>query len=162
MAESDSVRWQIFADGWQYWLERPLFGHGLGAYVERQLSESGHYQVFHSVPIWLMAEMGVVGLAAGLAAFGYLALGAWRLMRDPRSRNWGVGLVMALICWGAGNLVHDFAFQRLFWFFTAFAFGCSAAERGAARRRSATEPSGERDGTRPGWNRNDSRDANTE
>ena len=141
---SDSVRWQTFADGWQYWIERPLFGHGLGAYVERQLAESGHYQVFHSVPIWLMAEMGAVGLAAGLAAFGCLALGAWRLMRDPRSRDWGVGLTMALICWGAANLVHDFAFQRLFWFFTAFAFGCSAAERGAARQRSGTEPSRER------------------
>ena len=67
---------------------------------------------------------------------------------------------MALICWGAGNLVHDFAFQRLFWFFTAFAFGCSAAAHGAARLRSGTEPTRERDGTRPGWNRNDSRDAN--
>lgn len=161
---SDSVRWQTFADGWQYWLERPLFGHGLGAYVERQLAESGHYQVFHSTPIWLMAEMGAVGLAAGLAAFGCLALGAWRLMRDPRSRDWGVGLMMALICWGAGNLVHDFAFQRLFWFFAAFAFGCAAAEHVAARQRSGTEPSRERerDGTWPGWNRNDSRDANAE
>lgn len=159
---SDSVRWVTFADGWRYWLERPLFGHGLGAYVAGQLAEKGHYLVFHSVPIWLMAEMGAVGLATGLAAFGWLALGAWRLMRDPRSRDWGVGLVMALICWGAGNLVHDFAFQRLFWFFAAFAFGCAAAEHVAARRRFGTEPSRERDAARPGWNLNDSRDANAE
>ena len=138
MVASDSPRWQGLADGWQYWIDRPIFGHGLGAYVERQLADSGDYLLFHSVPIWLMAEMGAVGLAAGLAAFGCLALGARRLMLDPRCRHWGVGLMMALICWGAANQVHDFAFQRSFWFFTAYAFGCSSAARRTARQCAGT------------------------
>ena len=132
--DSDSERWRTIMDGWHFWLERPIFGHGIGAYVESQLAETGSYLVFHSVPIWLLAETGMVGLAVGLAAFGCLVIGARRLMRDPRCRLWGVGLMMALICWGAGNLVHDFVFQRPFWFFTAFAFGAASVAQGTATR----------------------------
>ena len=143
VVDSDSERWQTFVDGWYYWLERPIFGHGLGAYVENQLADSGHFLVFHSAPIWLMAEMGIVGLAVGLTAFGCLVVGAVRLMRDPDCRVWGAGLLMALICWGAGNLVHDFVFQRSFWFFAAFAFGASSVAQGTARQRAGHELSEE-------------------
>ena len=137
-ADSDSERWQTIMDGYYLWIERPISGHGLGAYVESQLADPGQYQVFHSVPLWLMAEMGIIGLAVGLAAFGCLALSAHRLMRDPARGAWGVGLLMALICWGAANLVHDFAFQRSFWFFIALAFGLLPAADEADPQR--TEP----------------------
>ena len=141
---SDSERWRTIMDGWHFWLERPIFGHGIGAYVESQLADTGSYLVFHSVPIWLLAETGMVGLAVGLAAFGCFAMGARRLMRDPGSRAWGTGLLIALVCWGAGNLVHDFTFQRTFWFFVAFAFGVSSLARSGARQRGARQLSGEK------------------
>ena len=120
---SDAQRWQTIVDGWHLWIERPIFGHGLGAYVHNQLSNSETFVVFHSVPIWLMAEMGIIGLAVGVTAFVFLLLGAVRLTRDPALRDWGVGLVMILMCWGAAALVHDFTFQRVFWFFMGLAFG---------------------------------------
>ena len=120
---SDAQRWQTIVDGWHLWIERPIFGHGLGAYVQSQLSKSGTFVVFHSVPIWLMAEMGIIGLVVGVTAFVLLLSGAARLTRDSALRDWGVGLVMILICWGTATLVHDFTFQRVFWFFMGLAFG---------------------------------------
>ena len=134
--DSDPVRWQTYVDGWHLWIESPIFGQGLGAYVESQVVGADPLLVHHSVPLWLMSEMGLIGLAVGIAAFGYLALSAIRLMRDPVYRVWGAGLLMVLLCWGAASLLHDFAFQRTFWFFIALAFGLSPAAFAAERRRS--------------------------
>ena len=126
---SDPDRWQTFVDGWSLWLQSPIFGSGLGAYIEYQ--DTDRILVFHSVPLWMMAEMGFVGLAVGLAAFGCLALGAIRLTCNPHSRVWGIGLLMAWTCWGAGNLLHDFALQRSLWFLVALAFGVMPSADGA-------------------------------
>ena len=141
---SDPDRWQTLVDGWYLWLERPIFGHGLGAYVESQIADADQFQVFHSVPLWLMAEMGLVGLAVGLGCFGWFALSACRMMRSPAHRAWGTGLMMILICWSAASMLHDLFYQRSFWFLVGLAFGLLPAANGS----------------RPGWNRNDSRDAN--
>ena len=120
---SDPDRWQILMDGWYLWLERPIFGQGLGAYVESQLAGAGQFQVPHSVPLWWMSEMGIIGLVVGVACFVWLALSAGRMMRSRDHRAWGTGLMMALICWGAASMIHDFFYQRTFWFFVGLAFG---------------------------------------
>lgn len=126
-ASSDHQRWQTIVDGWHLWMEHPVVGHGLGAYVHGQRLISQEFVVFHSVPIWLMAEMGLIGLAVGLACFAGLLLSARRMMRDPAHRAWGVGVLIALFCWGAASQVHDFFFQRSFWFFLGLAFGFAPA-----------------------------------
>ena len=133
---SETMRWQTYVDGWHLWIESPVFGNGLGAYVESQIPGAEPLLVHHSVPLWLMSEMGLIGLAVGIAAFGYLALSAFRLMRDPVYRVWGAGLLMVLLSWGAASQLHDFAFQRTFWFFIALAFGLSPAALGAEPQRS--------------------------
>ena len=121
--DSDPDRWQTLMDGWYLWLERPIFGQGLGAYVESQLADAGQFQVPHSVPLWWMSEMGIIGLVVGVACFGWLALCACRMMRSRDHRAWGTGLMMALICWGAASMIHDLFYQRTFWFFVGLAFG---------------------------------------
>ena len=145
---SETTRWQTYVDGWHLWTESPIFGQGLGAYVESQVAVAGPLLVHHSVPLWLMAEMGLIGLAVGIAVFGYLALSAIRLMRDPVHWAWGAGLLMVLLCWGAASQLHDFAFQRTFWFFIALAFGLSPAAWPADPRRSQPG-SGARRSTEP-------------
>ena len=132
---SETMRWQTYVDGWHLWLEAPIFGQGLGAYVQSQAAGAGPPLVHHSVPLWLMSEMGLIGLAVGTAAFGYLALSAFRLMRDPVHRVWGTGLLMVILCWGAATQLHDFAFQRMFWFFIALGFGLLPAALAAEPRR---------------------------
>ena len=133
-ASSDHERWRTIVEGWRLWLEHPIIGQGLGAYVQSQLAVSETFLVFHSVPIWLMAEMGLIGLAVGLASFACLYLSAHRMRHEPDLRAWGVGVLMVLLCWGAANQLHDFFVQRAFWFFLGLAFAVSPAAIRARRR----------------------------
>ena len=124
--QSNREHIQILLDGWNLWLDRPIFGNGLGAYVETRLAETGQVEVHHSVPMWLLSEMGIVGLGVGLVSFGFLVLSARRIMRTSTCRILGTGLMIALICWGFASQVHDFFYQRTFWFFVALAFGIAS------------------------------------
>ena len=110
---SDALRWQTTTAGLRQWLQHPLFGYGLGSfYLESQRAGSA-VLVIHSVPIWFLAEMGLIGLGAyvlflaallnwGLAAAGHIA------------RKRGVLALLALFV--LMGLVHDIFFQRTFWF----------------------------------------------
>ena len=124
---SDSERWTTILDGWRLWLESPIYGNGLGAHVQERLSASENFVIIHSVPVWLMAEMGLIGLVAVVFGFARLFLSATRLLPDPAYRAWGVGLIIMLMCAGAANLVHDFFFQRSFWFVLALGFALPLA-----------------------------------
>src|SRR5215813_14970404 len=64
--QSDALRWRSNVLGWQAWLQHPLLGGGLGAFLLARESAGLPMLVIHSVPIWFMAEMGLVGLAAYL------------------------------------------------------------------------------------------------
>lgn len=117
----DLERWTSITDGWVMWLERPIFGSGLGAYMHHYLSTTGGPLVIHSVPVWLLAETGLVGLLAVAGTFGIAMRQAFRGMARPDtagtdSAGWAVGLLVTLVCLGAAAIVHDFFFQRSFWF----------------------------------------------
>ncbi len=112
----DLERWTSITDGWAMWLERPVFGHGLGAYMHHYLSTTGGPLVIHSVPVWLLAETGLVGLLTVAATFGVAMRVAFCGMARPNTAGWAVGLLVALVTLGAAAIVHDFFFQRSFWF----------------------------------------------
>lgn len=112
----DLERWTSITDGWAMWLERPIFGSGLGAYMHHHLSTTGGPLIIHSVPVWLLAEAGLVGLLAVGGTFALLLIHAYRHVRHPAAAGWAIGLLVALVCLAAGAAVHDFFFQRSFWF----------------------------------------------
>ncbi|QDO96738.1 flippase-like domain-containing protein [Ferrovibrio terrae] len=112
----DLERWTSITDGWAMWLERPIFGNGLGAYMHHYLSTTGGPLVIHSVPVWLLAETGLVGLLVVAGTFGIAIRHAFRGMAMPETAGWAIGLLVALVCLGAATTVHDFFFQRSFWF----------------------------------------------
>lgn len=112
----DLERWTSITDGWSMWLERPIFGNGLGAYMHHYVISTGGPLVIHSVPVWLLAETGLIGLLTFAATFGFATRHAYRGLSRPEGSGWAVGLLIALICIAAAALVHDFFFQRSFWF----------------------------------------------
>ncbi len=129
----DLERWTSIADGWAMWLERPIFGNGLGAYMHHYLSATGGPLIIHSVPVWLLAETGLIGLLVVGGTFGSLLIHAYRHVRHPAAAGWAVGLLIAMVCVAAGAAVHDFFFQRSFWFllglFAALPHGNKSAPR---------------------------------
>lgn len=132
----DLERWTSITDGWAMWLERPVFGSGLGAYMHHYLSTTGGPLVIHSVPVWLLAETGLVGLLAVAGTFGIAMWHAFRGMARPKtaeadSAGWSVGLLAALVCLGAAAIVHDFFFQRSFWFLLGLLAALPNSDRAA-------------------------------
>lgn len=113
---SDSERWLSIVEGWNLWLQHPVFGAGLGGYVQERLSAGREFLVVHSIPVWLLAEMGLVGLFVVAVVLILLVNNAFQLLAQPNRHGWGLGLLIIVACMTAAGLVHDFFFQRSFWF----------------------------------------------
>jgi hypothetical protein len=133
--ESNAQRWQSIVLGLQAWLQHPVFGNGLGAFLLDRMNAGLPVIVIHSVPVWFMAEMGLVGLAgyvifvASLLWYGVLAL--WR--NPGRAR----GLLVVVTVFVLMGLVHDVFFQRTFW----FAIGLLLVDGGRIARQRDQAPS---------------------
>ena len=112
--ESDALRWQSTALGLEAWLRHPVFGGGLGTFLLDRETAGLPLVVVHSVPIWFLAEMGLVGLAAyGFFVASLAVAGVAALRRhDGRAR----GLLIVVAVFVLMGLVHDIFFQRTFWF----------------------------------------------
>ena len=125
-AESDALRWQSTTLGLEAWLRHPVFGGGLGTFLLERETAGLPLVVIHSVPIWFLAEMGIVGLAAYavfVASLAAAGVAAWR-RKAPRA----LGLMIAVAVFVLMGLVHDLFFQRTFW------FACGLLLVDAARR----------------------------
>lgn len=110
---SDVLRWQTTTAGLQQWLQHPLFGYGLGSYYLESQRAGSAVVVIHSVPIWFLAEMGLIGL--GAYVFFVATLLNWGLAEGGNiARKRGVLALLALFV--LMGLVHDVFFQRTFWF----------------------------------------------
>lgn len=107
---SDQDRFKSIVDGLRLFSDNPVFGRGLGAYIAEQ--KNAAYVVIHSTPIWLMAEMGLIGLLAFLVpAFRIMQLEIKRIEFDPVS---GL-LVFMLVAFGMMSAVHELLYQRPIW-----------------------------------------------
>ncbi len=67
-------------------VENPVLGVGGDAYLRGSHSDQGDDPVLyaHDLPLELAAELGLVGLAAGVALYFGAGRAAWRARRDPR------------------------------------------------------------------------------
>ena len=102
-------RIQIWARAWDYIIETPLFGAGLGTFRARYAGYTGGYWggvVFdmgtphaHNVLIQMAYDVGLVGLAAYLALVGLAICDGLRLCRQGRGfgASLAAGIVAALV-----------------------------------------------------------------
>jgi hypothetical protein len=125
-------RWESMIGGWNLWREFPLFGAGLGAYFGQHLKATGIPLVIHSTYLWVMAEMGIVGLIC-FAAPPVVALRG--LLRDPgwKAKWTSIATVNALLAMGVMSLAHEMAYQRAFWLVAGVLVAAPAALRRPGR-----------------------------
>jgi len=126
---SDTERWVSLTSGLAMWLDHPLFGAGLGAFVQGHLSRTGTLLVIHNSLVWLLAEFGVVGTLPWVGLFLAAALAAWRGVTRTPSR-WPAATLGVLLAFALASLVHDLLYQRLLWLL----LGTFLAVPDAARR----------------------------
>lgn len=111
---STTERLLTIRTGLEMWLSRPFFGEGLGAFARLSLGENGKQLVIHSVPIWLLAEFGLVGFVVVLSLPVAVAFKFARSFSNRRPPVIGLSLGL-LALFAVFGMVHDIAYQRLFW-----------------------------------------------
>lgn len=114
-AHADSERWETVWRGLALWREAPIFGQGLGGFIHDRLVQGKTSQVIHNVPVWVLAEMGLVGFLMFAAALLLVVRG---LVLQRAAPGAAVPANAALICLAVfclGGLTQDFFYQRMFW-----------------------------------------------
>lgn len=130
-AQSDAERFTTLHEAWQLFVAHPVFGAGLGAFVEQHLRATGEFLVIHSTPLWLLAEFGLIGTAAIVAP---LARTVW-LEAGPSGKrdDAGVMLLVIIATFGVMSLVHEMMYQRLFWLMLGAGLALIPASSSAAK-----------------------------
>ena len=109
---SDLLRWDTIARGIDMWISNPFFGAGLGVFFETSRIYYDQHIVIHSTPVWVLAELGLVGFTLLIV----IALSVFKsafLLDFKKPENACVLIIMAhFLVFG---LVHEIFYQRIFW-----------------------------------------------
>jgi O-antigen ligase len=61
---SITERWRTIIEGLEMWSNYPIFGKGLGAYLNKEMIEHNVPLIIHNTYIWILAEFGTIGFTA--------------------------------------------------------------------------------------------------
>lgn len=143
------VRAESYRQAVDQWLDAPIFGNGLGFHLHgRNIASSDTQapQLIHNTGLWILSEMGAVGLTVFVVLFGSLLqrfLAAFRMTRNDNSYYSDVFLsvLLVMIGWLVMSQAHEMLYQRTLWLMLGIALGASAgvaANRHAFVKKSAT------------------------
>jgi hypothetical protein len=124
---SDTVRLQSIIGGIQIWLEHPFFGGGLGSFLLSREAAGLKSLVILSVPVWFLAEMGLVGLLAYFWFAGAITLRGVSGLRE--GHFYASSLLAIVVIFVLMGLVHDIFAQRTFWFAASLALVTTVPSR---------------------------------
>jgi hypothetical protein len=120
--ESNAQRIASLQGGWEMFVNHPVFGGGLGAFIEGQTRTTGTPLVIHSTPLWLLAELGIVGFLA--FAVPFIRILKFEMQHADPHDQVRMFLIMALLGFAVMAAVHDLAFQRGLWLLAGAALAC--------------------------------------
>jgi hypothetical protein len=108
---SITERMQSILGGLHLWIQSPLFGAGLGAFIYNWMLTHPIPLVIHNSWVWMLAEMGVAGFVAFTGLLSAMFYYAWQTRHQWESRL----VILLLISFGLISLVHEMLYQRLLW-----------------------------------------------
>lgn len=113
-ADSNQERWLTLIYGFKMWCHSPFFGEGLGVFIANSTDRFGHSTVIHNTPLWILAELGLVG--AVVLGWSFLKLWGYSIKavstQDELSRS---ALLLLLIAFIVFSQFHEMLFQRIIW-----------------------------------------------
>ena len=113
--------------GLKLFLSHPIFGAGLGAFRnEMILGLDGIPLIIHSTPVWLLAELGIVGFAVFAGSAVYVFFKGWQ---EARKEQAFALTVLCLVAFAVMSAPADMLYQRAFWLL----MGAGLALRRSAR-----------------------------
>jgi len=124
---NDGLRLQSLLGGLDLWLKYPLFGAGLGVFIQQRMAEFGEPLVIHNSAMWILAELGLVGFATFATGFFLMVKNAWVRRLLPLEGRQHVLLLLLAAMMAVHATFHDMFFQRTFWFFLGACLAVPAA-----------------------------------
>lgn len=109
-------RLSFIEEGLALWAERPVFGIGLGSYLELNQWTT----MIHNTYLWLLVDTGLVGLSV----CGALFFGVWRNLRvalraGTLGSEWARGVLAAFVSMLGFMMGIEGLYQRHLWFLFA-------------------------------------------
>ncbi|MBV2181860.1 MAG: flippase-like domain-containing protein [Castellaniella sp.] len=109
---SDHGRLEMLVAALNAWLNHPIFGEGLGAFLLDSKQTLGLSMIIHNTVLWLLAEVGLVGAIPFILTFVLIVRSAW-IGRMGAVRSHGVLLIMLMFA--VMSQFHEVLYQRIFW-----------------------------------------------
>lgn len=104
--------WTTVRDGFLMFKEHPIFGAGLGVFIEQW--QGAYPLIIHNSLVWLLAEFGFIGaLAFSVPA---IRIVGQELRRFRSNDTAGYLLILVIAGFGAMSLFHELLYQRAMWF----------------------------------------------
>jgi O-antigen ligase len=99
--------------GLKLFVEHPIFGAGLGAFRNQMIFVSNPEPLLiHSTAVWLLAELGIVGLLVFAIPAAYVFANEWVHARKEQA---SVLIVLCFIAFAVMATPADMLYQRTFW-----------------------------------------------
>ncbi len=100
----------------------PLQGAGLGSALHHQREQTGDViDVIDCTPLWILTEMGGIGLAVFLGSYILMALALWRRMKEDKENTLALSILLVMFCFGIFSLFHELLYTRFLWFLLGLA-----------------------------------------
>ena len=113
-------RWDTWVMGWNLFIHSPLFGSGLGA--SREFSQ----QVIHNLYLWILGEMGMLGIIFCMPLGIVLIKRAFKPFFQKDSRNFDVFVYCLIV--GCFTITQDIAYQRCLWLLLGYLLAARSAQ----------------------------------
>lgn len=111
-------RSQLFNDAIDLWKGSPWLGVGVGSFYTFQKKENPKLpMLIHSTPLWILTEMGLVGLFL----FTLLHMSFFKIFWLEQKKAIPQSMILILICFAFISFLNDVMYQRYLWFFIGFA-----------------------------------------
>jgi len=124
--DSNLERWESIRYGFEMWKDSPWLGAGLGVFTEISPQWFKEKTVIHSTPVWVLAELGLIGAVILIAILTWFLVSIVRTgIRKPTDR----AAIMLLGVFIVFSLVHEIFYQRIFWLVLGFCLAVSHQER---------------------------------
>ena len=123
-----SGRSELWKNGWELFLESPLWGHGRHTF--EKLSELRRFRVHgaaHNEYLKYLVETGIIGLIVFLLIFYKIFQNVWRALEAATVQSWKKQLYLSYITGFCGFMVGIFATnsdpsQYIFWIYTGIIY----------------------------------------
>lgn len=112
-------RLEIIEDALALFKKYPVQGAGLGSALKYQHEKTGSIiDVIDCTPLWILSEMGIIGLLVFAGSYVLMALA---LLKKAKDDAFARGVLVILLCFGIFSLFHELLYTRFLWFMLGLA-----------------------------------------